>query len=94
MIRITSRIALDEAELEERFVTATGPGGQNVNKVATAVQLRFDAGRSPGLTEAVRQRLAVLAGRRMTQDGVLVLVAGSSARRNGIGRMRGSGWWR
>jgi ribosome-associated protein len=74
-IRITPRIALDEAELDERFVTAAGPGGQNVNKVATAVQLRFDAGRSPALTDPVRQRLAVLAGRRMTQDGVLVLIA-------------------
>ena len=74
-LRITPRILLDEAELEERFVAATGPGGQNVNKVATAVQLRFDAARSPGLTDAVRARLAGLAGRRMTQDGVLVLMA-------------------
>ena len=74
-IRITSRISLDESELEERFVTASGPGGQNVNKVATAVELRLDVGRSPGLTDAVRLRLAGLAGRRMTGDGVLVIQA-------------------
>ncbi len=74
-LRITPRITLDEAELEERFITAAGPGGQNVNKVATAVQLRFDPGRSPALTDPVRQRLAVLAGRRMTQDGVLIITA-------------------
>ena len=75
LLRINSRIALDESELAERFVTAAGPGGQNVNKVATAVELRFDAARSPALTEAVRRRLALLAGRRMTQDGVLVIQA-------------------
>ncbi len=74
-LRITPRITLDEAELDERFITAAGPGGQNVNKVATAVQLRFDLGRSPALTEPVRQRLAALAGRRVTQDGVLVITA-------------------
>jgi ribosome-associated protein len=74
-LRITPRILLDLAELEERFVTATGPGGQNVNKVATAVELRFDAAHSPALTETVKLRLARLAGRRMTQDGVLVIQA-------------------
>ncbi len=71
-IRITPRIQLDESELVERFVTA---GGQNVNKVSSAVELRFDAAHSPALTEAVRLRLARLAGRRMTQDGVLVIQA-------------------
>ncbi len=75
MIRITPRIAIDEAEVQHQFVTASGPGGQNVNKVATAVQLRFDAANSPSLTEEVRRRLAVLAGKRMTVDGVLVIKA-------------------
>lgn len=75
LLRITPRIHIDETELVERFVTAAGPGGQNVNKVATAVELRFDAANSPGLTEAIRLRLAGLAGRRMTQDGVLVIQA-------------------
>ena len=74
-LRITSRIVLDEKELEERFVTAAGPGGQNVNKVSTAVELRFDARASPALTDAIRARLRTLAGRRMTQDGVIVITA-------------------
>jgi len=75
MIRITPRIAIAEEELEESFLRASGPGGQNVNKLETAVQLRFPALRSPSLPEAVKQRLAALAGRRMTQEGVLVITA-------------------
>jgi ribosome-associated protein len=62
-----------ESELQERFVLSSGPGGQNVNKVASAVELRFDAARSPSLPDEVKQRLRALAGRRMTKDGVLVL---------------------
>ncbi len=75
MIRLTSRLALDERELEFHFIRAAGPGGQNVNKVATAVQLRFDLARSPSLPEPVRRRLARLAGRRLTGGGVLVIEA-------------------
>ena len=75
MIRITDHIAIDESELTETFVRASGPGGQNVNKLATAVQLRFDVRHSPSLPADVRARLAALAGRRLTQDGVLVIIA-------------------
>jgi ribosome-associated protein len=75
MIPITSRISLAEEELEFDYLRASGPGGQNVNKVATAVQLRFDARRSPSLPEDVRRRLQILAGRRMTSAGVLVIDA-------------------
>ena len=75
MIRITDQISLDESELEESFVRSSGPGGQNVNKLSTAVQLRFDVRRSPSLPNDVAIRLMGLAGKRMTKDGVLVLIA-------------------
>jgi ribosome-associated protein len=75
MIQITPTIVLDEREIQEEFIRASGPGGQNVNKVATAVQLRFDVRHSPTLPDEVRERLIRLSGRRMTDDGVLILVA-------------------
>lgn len=75
MIRVNARIELDEREIREDFVRASGPGGQNVNKVSTAVQLRFDVAHSPSLPEPVRARLVALAGRRLTQDGVLIIEA-------------------
>jgi len=75
MIPVTNSITLDEREIQESFVRASGPGGQNVNKLATAVQLRFDVERSPALPEGVHARLKTLAGRRLTQDGVLVITA-------------------
>ena len=75
MIRITDEISIDEREIEESFVRSSGPGGQNVNKLSTAVQLRFDVRRSPALPNDVAIRLMRLAGKRMTKDGVLVLVA-------------------
>ena len=75
MLQVTPRIAIDESELEERFIRSSGPGGQNVNKVSTAVQLRFDAWRSAALDARMRERLRALAGTRLTADGVLVIDA-------------------
>ena len=75
LIPVTRSIALDERELQEDFLRSSGPGGQNVNKVETAVQLRFDARRSPSLPDDVRARLEKLAGHRLTQDGVVIITA-------------------
>jgi len=75
MIRITDQISIDESEIHESFVRSSGPGGQNVNKLSTAVQLRFDVRHSPSLPSDVAVRLMRLAGRRVTKDGVLVIIA-------------------
>jgi ribosome-associated protein len=75
MLKVSEKIAIPERELEERFVRASGPGGQNVNKVSTAVELRFDAGSSPSLPADVRARLRHIAGRRLTDEGILVIRA-------------------
>ena len=75
MIRIDPRISIDEDEIEERFIRASGPGGQNVNKLASAVQIRFDVRGSPNLPGDVRPRVERLAGRRLTREGVLVITA-------------------
>jgi ribosome-associated protein len=74
-LAVTDDIGVDDEELSESFVLASGPGGQNVNKVSSAVQLRFDVARSPSLPGDVRQRLMALAGRRLTKDGVLIILA-------------------
>jgi len=75
MIRVTGTITIGEEEIRQQFIRASGPGGQNVNKVATAVQLRFDVAHSPSLPEDVRGRLTRLAGKRMTQEGCLIIDA-------------------
>jgi ribosome-associated protein len=75
MLQITPTIRIEESELDERFVRASGPGGQNVNKVATAVELRFDVARSPAIDHEMRERLRAIAGTRLTADGVLVIDA-------------------
>jgi ribosome-associated protein len=75
MLRVTDSIVIDDSELDERFVRSSGPGGQHVNKVATAVQLRFDLARSPSLTDDVRIRLRALAGNRLAADDVIVIDA-------------------
>lgn len=75
MIQVTNSIAIDEDELQESFIRASGPGGQNVHKVSSAVQLRFDVRQSPSLPDEVKARLERIAGKRLTGDGVLVITA-------------------
>lgn len=75
MLEITNNLIIDETELKIDFIQASGPGGQNVNKVASAVQLRFDVANSPSLSDDVKARLTKLAGKRLTQDGILVIEA-------------------
>src|SRR4030065_462651 len=75
MIQVTPGIAIDENEIHQEFIQTSGPGGQNVNKVATAVQLRFDVANSPSLPYEVRERLLSLGGRRVTKEGVLIIDA-------------------
>jgi ribosome-associated protein len=75
MLQVSPGVTIDDSELEERFVRSSGPGGQNVNKVSTAVQLRFNVAASPSIPDDVKQRLIALAGSRMTTDGVLVIEA-------------------
>ena len=83
MIQLTAKIAVEDSELQEQFIRASGPGGQNVNKVSTAVELRFDVRGSPSVPAPVKSRLTALAGSRMTKDGVLVIRADRFRSQNG-----------